>query len=158
MKTTDACQILGLTGDITPELTKTAYRKACSTYHPDRNPAGLEMMKAVNEAYAVLKDHTGTEKTGIEYGHELFEALTAIISLGLDVEVCGAWVWVSGDTKPHREVLKTAGYKWAIKKKMWFYRPSDYKSFSRGSKTMDDIRAVYGSDRAGVRQNKLKAA
>jgi len=158
MNVSDACKILGLTGELTPDITKNAYRKACSLYHPDRNPAGLEMMKAVNEAYAVLKDHTGSEQTGIEYGHELFEALTAIMGLNLDIEVCGAWVWVSGDTKTHREVLKTAGYKWAIKKKMWFYRPSDYKSFSRGSKTMDDIRAVYGSDRAGVKQNKLKAA
>src|SRR5690349_6718841 len=111
MKISDACQILGLTGAINPKVTKDAYRKACSQYHPDRNPAGLEMMKAVNQAYDTLKDYTGNESVSVEYGHELFAALTAIMSFNLEIEVCGAWVWVSGDTKPHKDALKSAGYK-----------------------------------------------
>jgi hypothetical protein len=161
MNVSDACKILGLTGELTPEITKKAYRKACAKYHPDRNPAGLEMMKAVNEAYAELKDHTGNAdilSSDITYGHELFEALTKIMHCGLTIEVCGSWVWVAGETKQYKEILKEAGFKWAIKKMMWFYRPPGKKCFSRGSKSIDDIRATYGSERATIKQNKLKAA
>ena len=45
MKITDAAKILDMTGTITPDAAKEAYRKAAKKYHPDRNPAGAEMMK-----------------------------------------------------------------------------------------------------------------
>lgn len=31
--------------------------------------------------------------------------------------------WVSGDTKPRRELLKAMGFRWAPKKKKWYLRP-----------------------------------
>ncbi len=36
----DAAKILSLSGSLTPELVKAAYRQACKKYHPDINPAG----------------------------------------------------------------------------------------------------------------------
>ena len=152
MKQTDAFNILGLSGETTPELTKTAYRKACAKYHPDRNPAGLEMMQMVNQAYEAVRDYTGRTQTTTEtinYGDDIANALNAILSAAPDlhVEVCGSWVWVSGDTKPHKELLKENGFKWAMKKLMWFYRPEGERSYSRGTKSIDDIRSVYGSQR-----------
>ena len=51
----DAAKILGLSGEITPEIAKKAHRTACKKYHPDINAAGEEMMKLVNEAYDVLR-------------------------------------------------------------------------------------------------------
>ena len=59
MKISDAAHILGLTGEITAEIVKKAYRAAAQKYHPDRNPAGLEMMKLVNAAFDVLKNWAG---------------------------------------------------------------------------------------------------
>ena len=119
---------------------KLMYRKACSLYHPDRNPAGLEMMKLVNAAleslgnvinggafdYSVKNDSDYTD-----LGEELNNALNAIINLGLTIEICGCWIWVSGDTKPHREALKSAGYKWAPKKLMWSFCGRSAHQFSR---------------------------
>lgn len=145
----DACKILNLSGDYTPELVKVAYRKACSIYHPDRNPAGLEMMKLVNQAYEALKDTSGESTVtidGADYGQDLCNALNAIIGLaGLVIELCGAWVWVTGDTRTHKAELKQAGFKWASKKLMWYFRPPDAKVFSNGKKTIGEIRGKYGS-------------
>ena len=126
----DAAKILGLSGEITPELVKTAYRQASMKYHPDRNPAGTEMMKLVNEAYEVLKEFSGDVKEQqADYGDLLNEALNAIINLpGLFIEICGAWLWVSGDTRTHKTTLKEAGFKWAPKNKLWYYRPEQYRS------------------------------
>ena len=64
MNIKDAFSILGLSASADQEDIKTAYRKACIKYHPDRNPAGMEMMKAVNVAYRSLNEiaYNGAEQ------------------------------------------------------------------------------------------------
>ena len=149
MKTSDAAKILDLDGDITPETVKTAYKAAAMKYHPDRNPAGLEMMKIINVAYDTLKDFTGTidaELSDQNYPEALNTAINAIINLeGLLIEICGAWIWVTGNTREHKETLKANGYRFASKKKAWNFRPDNWKSASRGTTEMDSIRFKYGS-------------
>jgi hypothetical protein len=167
MKHIDALHILGLSAKYaTLDNVKNAYRKACSLYHPDRNPAGGEMMKLVNIAYDELKaalqeggrglDKSVLENTEAEgaenYGSELNAAINAIIHLGLTIEICGAWIWVSGDTRPHKDILKQAGYKWAPVKAMWHYRPKEWKSASRGNWDIDKIRARHGSQEVRRKQ------
>jgi hypothetical protein len=161
MKLSDAFNILGLSGETTPELTKAAYRKACAKYHPDRNPAGLEMMQMVNQAYDAVRDYTGGTETTTEtinYGDDIANALNAIMGYDLHIEVCGSWVWVSGDTRPAKEILKENDFKWAPKKCMWFYRPEGERSYSRGTKSIDDIRMVYGSQRVQPQQRQKLSA
>ena len=164
MNIKDAAKILGLSGAITPKDVKDAYRKAAMKYHPDRNPAGADMMKVVNAAYDALKDFNdeipaSEETSEQDYPQALNEALNAIFGLeGLDVEICGAWVWVSGETYKHRAVLKEAGFKFAPKKKSWYFRPENWFSASRVSYSMDDIRDKYGSFKPHIRKNRyLKA-
>lgn len=148
----DACRILNITGEYNPTIVKQAYRKASMAYHPDRNSAGHEMMQLVNQAYETLKDASGESVVTVDaqnYGADVCNALNAIMGLGLTVELCGAWAWVSGDTKPHKDTLKQAGFRWASKKKLWYYRPEDAKVFSRGKKSMEEIRSAYGSQYVG---------
>lgn len=144
----DALQILGVSAQSDFTDIKQAYHRSCSKYHPDRNPAGLEMMKLVNAAWSALQDYVADKRADNsvhDYGDEINSALNAIINLGLDIEICGAWVWVSGDTRTYKDELKQAGFKWAPVKKMWHFRPSSYRSFSRGSYDMDKIRSLHGS-------------
>lgn len=152
MKNEDAAKVLGLSGNLTKEIIKKAYKKACSLYHPDKG-GSLEMMQAVNQAYDVLKDFEGSlelEDGDSDYGEKLNEALSKIIGLdGLIIEVCGAWVWVTGETRKYKKELGKdgAGFFWANKKKAWYYRPSGFKSSSRGSYSLDEIRSTYGSSK-----------
>lgn len=148
MNHTDAFSILGITTDsnVTPETIKDAYRRAAAKYHPDHNPAGLEMMKLVNVAYDTLKDFAGTaEKSDAAYGEAINTALNAIINLGLNIEICGAWVWVGGNTKSHKETLKAAGFFWSPKKSLWYFRSAEHKSYNRKAWSIEQIRATYGS-------------
>ena len=59
MSQRDYYETLGVDRDATPHKIKEAYRKLAFQYHPDQNrgnPAALEKMKEINEAYAVLSD------------------------------------------------------------------------------------------------------
>lgn len=149
MNVTQAADILGIAqGAVLDESTvKTAFRKAAQKYHPDKG-GSTEMMQAVNAAYAELQKHYG--ETIAEFGADagyadrLNDAINAIIHLeGLNIEVCGLWVWVSGDTRTHKDAIKAAGYFWASKKFMWYFRPEEAKG-GRGC-SMDEIRGKYGS-------------
>lgn len=149
MKTNEALGVLGCIKTSTIEDIKGAYRRACKMYHPDRNPAGLEMMKLINCAYEALKDYEPSEieddvEDGLNLAEHINDALNAVIGLGLNIEVCGTWIWVSGDTRTHKEVLKEAGFKWAPKKMMWYFAGTKTKG-SRGKWDMDKIRESHGS-------------
>ncbi|MBS1112737.1 MAG: DnaJ domain containing protein, partial [Nitrospirae bacterium] len=52
----DYYKILGVTADASAEEIKKTFRKLAFQYHPDRNSGNENMMKELNEAYAVLSD------------------------------------------------------------------------------------------------------
>ena len=86
------------------------------------------------------------------YGHRdvdegFKDVLKILIHLsGLKIELCGKWLWISGNTKEHIEALKAAGCKLAAKKKMWYWRPADSASTQkREARSMAFIRKKYGS-------------
>ena len=156
MKLADALNILGVTGEaITLDQVKDAYRRAALKFHPDRNPGGLEMMKAVNAAWDYLKGLDWADAArpvnneagpNADYGDALNAAINAAINLeGIDLELIGAWIWVTGNSYPHRATLKAAGFRWASAKMQWYFRPAEWASAGRGSWSMDKIRASYGS-------------
>lgn len=159
---TDALSILGITPENThPDAIKEAYRKAAQKYHPDRNPAGLEMMKLINAAYAVLRDFKGvvdTAKVQTNYGEEINAALNAIMGLGLTIEICGAWIWIGGDTKAHKDELKAANFKWSPKKSLWYFRPDSHKSSHHKSWSMEQIYSRYGRNVIKDDQSQIQAA
>ncbi len=63
MEQKDYYKILGVSENASFEEIKKTYRKLAFQYHPDKNPGNEEMMKELNEAYAVLSD----EKKRKEY-------------------------------------------------------------------------------------------
>lgn len=153
MNINEALNLLGLSGKVTKLDIAKAYKKAAIKFHPDRNPAGAEVMKAVNSAYEFLKGleldevtHTDSENA-YNFSDELAEVINAIMNLdGVIIEICGNWVWLSGNTKEHKDILKSLGFFWASKKAKWYYRPSEHKSTKhKQSWDMDKIREKYGS-------------
>lgn len=162
MNISDAANILSITGELTKDIIKKAYKRAAAKYHPDKKGGNVETMQMVNEAYEALKGYEGTvEANDFEYLDNVANAINAVINLaGIEIEVCGNWVWVTGDTKPHKDALGRAGagFKYARKKKAWFFRPDDFKSAGRGSMSLEDIRSNHGSQRVKQQFNNRLAS
>lgn len=69
-------------------------------------------------------------------------------NIPVKVEICGMWVWVTGETKPVKDVLKAAGFWWAKNKQAWYYsgkRPG----FHRTELDLEAIRTLHGSTIVG---------
>jgi|LSQX01.2.fsa_nt_gb hypothetical protein len=132
---------------------KKLYKKLALANHPDRG-GNEEVMKEINNEYekafnSIKNGHNATnEKKITEMPDEFMDILNKIINLaGLDIELCGSWIWVSGTTYPHRATLKESGFMWASKKQMWYWRPEEAACKSRRNTSMEEIRTKYGSER-----------
>ena len=150
-------------GVTTMQALKERYKELAKAYHPDLNPeAGDEAMQQINAQYDELVKRFSrvssdgcTEATeqearsAADLAQAYREVIAQIIHLqGISIELCGLWLWVSGDTYANREALKAAGLRFASKKKMWYWRPEEAACHkSRRGVTMNDIRRKYGCDR-----------
>ena len=139
----------------TAEEVKKMYRQLAKAYHPDNGGDALQMAELNNEYHELwnkLKNvHINAkgekyERETNETPEEFINLINALMGLdGIIIEVIGCFVWVSGDTKPHKEVLKTLKFRWHSKKLCWYLAPEDYRARSRKDYSMDEIRTMYGT-------------
>jgi curved DNA-binding protein CbpA len=168
MNVNQAMNVLNLTGSVTQKDIKKAYKLASIKYHPDKNPAGAEMMKIINNAFELLSKlgeqvEMGQNAESYDYGEIINQVLNQLVTLeGITIEICGNWVWVGGETKPHAKRLGRKeggiGCIFSKKKAMWYYRPKEYKSSSRRSHSMEEIRELHGSTTINAKGPKRLAA
>ena len=146
---------------LTLQELKAAYKKLAMINHPDRG-GDLEEMKRINaeydEVFQILKDkYNADAKPGretTEVPEQFRDIIVQIMELeNIEIELIGSWIWVSGDTRSNKELFKQLGFRWASKKKMWYWRADEYKSFSRGNKSIQEIRDTYGSERLVMKKN-----
>jgi len=133
---------------------KAAYKKLAKQHHPDLGGDTLTMQEINKEyAFASAKVIKGANLSEEETEHEILsseayrKAIEAIIHLdGITIELVGWWIWVTGMTRPVKQTLKQAGFFFASKKVAWYFRTAEYKVSKGGKKSLDEIRAKYGSE------------
>ena len=133
---------------------KAAYRRLALKYHPDMG-GSTEIMQEINNEHDALFEQLKRQHNAsadeyhqtTETAEEFREILAVLLGLpGLTVELCGSWLWISGETRQHKDALKAAGCRWSSSKKMWYWRhPEDALGHYRGKRSMNEIRSKYGS-------------
>lgn len=143
---------------------KAEYRRLAMQFHPDRGGDTATMQK-INAEYSrlfeQLKDiHKSTRPDGPrtykaehatkETPEDFIRIVTELFKLdGLEVELCGRWLWIGGATMKHKKALKRLGCKWSKNKGKWSWHFPEDAAFSyKGRKewSMDKIRFMWGSE------------
>ena len=115
---------------------KAAYRRLALKYHPDMG-GSTEIMQEINNEHDALFEQLKRQHNAsadeyhqtTETAEEFREILAVLLGLpGLTVELCGSWLWISGETRQHKEALKAAGCRWSSNKKMWYWRHPEASS------------------------------
>ena len=128
------------------EEARKVYRALSKKHHPDLG-GSTELMKSVNAAFEQWTQKKCTlEDQKIEQA--LAQAIQDILTAGLPesvtIELIGAWIWLGGDTKPHKEKLKELGYKWHNKRKLWFWHSGKTRKSYNKKDNIEEIKSKYG--------------
>ena len=141
----------------TLEELKSMYKRLAMQNHPDCG-GSTEAMQEINTEYETLfarlknthrnasgEQYTAANDNG-ETAADFVDIIDKLIKLpGIIIELCGSWLWITGETRAVKEELKEIGFRWSSNKKAWYYHEGAYSK--RGSKkcSLDDIRDMYGS-------------
>ena len=149
------------------EQLKKAYFRLAMIHHPDRG-GNLRDMQQLNDEYTELSKRfesgnnssaggdtgdTNTNSRGSwgyqegETAQEFIRIINELLKLdGIKIEICGCWIWITGDTYTNRDALKALGCKWCRKKQAWSWHPVGAAPKSHKTWDMDKIRSTYGSN------------
>lgn len=150
----------------TLEELKAIYKKLAMKHHPDRG-GDVEVMKEINSLYdeyfeklkTVHKNCKGetftkeTDETAEFYKNIINELLKM---KGVEIEIIGCFIWLSGNTKEHKDAIKALGFRFSGDKKQWWLAPKGYrKRYRKNHKfSMNEIRGMYGT--SGIFHGKEK--
>ena len=139
----------------TREQLKSAYRKLAMKYHPDHGGDNATMAEINNQYDALDKILPSEGQNGERYQPKHREApenfRAAVVAVqdipDIEVELCGSWIWITGNTRPHCETFKAAGYRWSANKRAWYWHEEGYSRKGKKHYTMDEIRMLHGSEK-----------
>lgn len=131
---------------------KKIYKQLAKKLHPDVG-GDEESFKLLNAIYTDLIEHKIYFSNDIKIDIELEKIISLILHFeNITIELVGSWIWVNGDTREIKEKLKEIGFKWASKKRMWYF--GEMKSKNPTPKSMEEIKNKYGSETLKTKEKK----
>lgn len=141
----------------TQEELKKEYRRLCKELHPDNGGDAREFVEMRRQFEEIGKTETWRtfrNREGQTYTKDVHESpaefmktIEELLKLdGVIVEVCGSWLWITGETKQHKDAIKALGGRWSRNKAAWYIHREPYKKRSKKVYSLDEIRAYYGSE------------
>ena len=136
---------------------KAKYRQLARENHPDLG-GDTEVMQDINRQYeAALKSCNGQVSRGsdgVDHTYtwdeeterrliEMIDKLIALQMVGVTIDLIGIWIWITGETKPHKETLKGLDCKWHATRKCWYYKPYEAKHWGSNA-SLEELAETYG--------------
>ena len=132
---------------------KKLYKMLAKKLHPDVGGTDEEF-KLLNNVYTDILQNGLYFSNEVKFDLNLEKIISKILHFeDIEIEVIGKWIWINGETKAIKEDLKNLGFKWASKKKMWYFGELK-KTSNRKEKDINEIRSTYGSQKVASKQNK----
>lgn len=145
------------------ESVKKTYRRLCKEYHPDLHGGKFEdEMKQINAEYEIAfncfknvhetaEDSTKTYTSSTdstETAAEFMGIINALIHCeGVEIDLVGRWIWLTGNTYQYKDTIKELGFRYASKKKAWYWHTAEDVCKSRKGLSLDQIKDKYGCER-----------
>ena len=132
---------------------KKIYKQLAKKLHPDVG-GSEEFFKMLNSIYTNILENGIYFSNEFKFDLEIEKIISQILHYeNILIEVVGSWVWVSGDTREIKEKLKELGFKWASKKKMFFY--GQMKGRNLTEKSFEEIKSKYGSETVKTKRKNI---
>ena len=145
------------------EDVKKTYRALCFKYHPDVNdaPDAEQKMKEINAEYEIAFNRfknvhkakaeqtatAGSAEAAAESAEvpEMFKnIINGLVGCdGVQIDIVGTWVWLTGNTFAYKDKIKQLGFRWASKKKAWYWHSPEEKA-THSKMSLDEIKDKYG--------------
>ncbi|MCG3666103.1 hypothetical protein L5F09_10085 [Aliarcobacter butzleri] len=122
---------------------KKVFKKLAQVLHPDKGGSNEEFQE-LNSVYNYYLENKLYFSNESKFDLELEKVISKILHYeDITIEVVGSWIWLSGiGTKNIKDNLKELGFKWASKKRMWYF--GEMKGRNPKEKSLDEIKAKYG--------------
>lgn len=147
----------------TLEQLRRQYRDLLKQYHPD-NGGNVSDMQEINSEYdrlfKLLKDKHESKTADnnnkqSDYNANMYdwendkalrEVLQKIINFdGIEITICGRWIWIDGNSYPYKDELKTIGFRWSKQHKKWHWHNGEFKRYGHKKFSYSEIQNRYGS-------------
>jgi len=132
------------------------YRRLAFIYHPDKG-GDTVLMQILNDSYVRLSEKLikeneefseGRKEYEMQVSEEIRQMLDRIMFLkGVDIEVIGGWIWITGNTFAIRTTLKSLGFMFSHPKTAWYWHKGEYRKKNGKIQSMDEMRGFWGSQK-----------
>lgn len=146
---------------------KKRYRTLAKKHHPDKG-GDVRIMQEINAQYhKALEGQHKTEYTGSddkphtyyyneETESEIMSKLNQVLAAplpGCEVWIAGLYIWIRGDTRPHKETIKAfGGFWWNRRRSAWSWKPQGVRrSRYNANASLDDVIGYYNGKQATKR-------
>lgn len=156
-----AKEYINIDGEVNIETLTKAYKKAIFKHHPDHGGTSQSFVDLKNAYEFLMKelqypskkyssDSKQVEDIMANYSQELINKIMELIEKfatndDININIIGDWIWLDGETKPHKEAIKYLGFKFSKNKVAWYWHNGNYRRFG-GKKdySMDEIAYRHG--------------
>jgi hypothetical protein len=142
----------------TIEDLRTDFHRLCITMHPDKGGNHADFIEMKKEYDSLIErsvylsnrsdiNENKEPRHSAIHEKEISDMLEKIFSVpGITIELCGSWIWISGNTFAVKSQLFALGFRFSGTKKKWYFSPYMSTERKRGVYSMKKIYQKFGRE------------